>query len=53
MNVHVSFIVVPSCLEKIKKMSIRILPKCRCVSVDVMLQNGLGNGIFVVLCGEL
>ena len=26
-------------------MSIRILLKCRCVSVVVMLQNGLGNGI--------
>ena len=43
-----SVIVVPPCLEKkLKKMSIRVLTKCRCVSVVVLLQNGLGNGIVV------
>ena len=45
-SIFVSFVNCSAILssKKFLKMSIRILPKCRSVSVFVLLQNGLGNG---------
>ena len=42
------FVGAPYCdEEKSKKMSLRILPKCWCVSIVVMLRNEFGDGIAV------